>query len=304
MTLLSTAEPFEWSTQCGHRTQAQSRRARVPFAALACGLLLVLGSVARPAAEEGLITPEADGRLSVRAPDVPLPELLAEVGRVAGISVRWTSAGETAGAERVTAALDSLPLGDVLRHLLRDRNYALIFTGSRLTEIWVLSGGHTGPDPPRGATPGRRQPRSRAVDTAPSPDDEATSPARVAQLVQDTLGTATAAGRERALSLLTEHADFPTQRDAALAVLHQESDPQVRGKAYELLEEPDVELERLLELPSIERDPGLRIRALELIDARGKNDPRVASFLRDVAGRDPALRETVQHLLRQRKTLE
>ena len=59
------------------------------FAAIGCGLWLLLASIASTPAEAAVVIAEADGRLSVRAQEASLAEVLAEVSRVADITVRW-----------------------------------------------------------------------------------------------------------------------------------------------------------------------------------------------------------------------
>jgi hypothetical protein len=83
---------------------------------------------------------EPDHTVSATVVDAPLDEVIAELARRTGTTVRWT---EAQSATRVTLSFHGLPLIAAIDHLLADHNYIVVLTrdgdGSPRAEVRVGS---------------------------------------------------------------------------------------------------------------------------------------------------------------------
>ncbi len=116
--------------------------------------------------------------LTVHVVDMPVLEVLAEIGRQSGAEIR----GMAKEARDVTAQFDAVPVPQALSRLLGDQNYALVYgEGGTLRSVRLLGG--SGEDVVVAAAP-RVTPQPRPVtDLAPLLDRQV----RVAGPVADAL---------------------------------------------------------------------------------------------------------------------
>jgi hypothetical protein len=242
--------------------------ARVGAARLGLVLVTVLSVLAHAQEEEGdpaRVITYADDKLTVRLVDVPVREVLDEVGRQSGAEIR----GGVVNGRNVSTEFDRVPLSEALHRLLGDQNFALLYgERGRLRAIKLL-GGPQAPPP--------------AVKTA-----AATPPT-----------TATARPRENMghlLAMVATHAPVPVHgrlsqtlgTDAAsltqiLETGTQHEDPIVRGEALRA------------GLQVLETDPQLRSTFMSTL--KGVDDAELATYLRSAMG--PRAEEIVQQIMTQ-----
>jgi hypothetical protein len=223
---------------------------------------LVTGNVG--AAES--ISARLDGsRLSLTARGSPLVDVLADVARVARISVPVRELrASSVGARATTIEFHAVELEDALRRLLQGVDFIFVYAGRRLQEVRIYL-----PDE-RGARGPLRFP---GADTGKAVDREA--------LRSTALGDPDARRRQKALSALEGEADDRYAEQTALEVMRQERDPEVLGTALDVLDTAEsVPIEDVLPLARGDRNPDLRVRTLEFLVEHAPRDGRVANLLR------------------------
>jgi hypothetical protein len=90
-----------------------------------------------PAARPAPVVTYRDDRLSVQAEDIPLADLLRDVGRASGSVVR----GEPAPAPPVSARFDGVPMQEALTRLLGEQSFTLTYDeGGKLKTIDLRGG--------------------------------------------------------------------------------------------------------------------------------------------------------------------
>jgi hypothetical protein len=139
-----------------------SRLAGYGCAALAgCAAFVVWTALAASAlaAEPHLrVEPGPSGEVAVTAQGVPIVRALEAVAAVAGFDVTVSNASSRPSANVTT---DMAAVEDVLRAMLRHRNYALVFdSDGSVNEVFLLPPSTAGPSRP--TRPLRRPPRSRS----------------------------------------------------------------------------------------------------------------------------------------------
>jgi hypothetical protein len=154
---------------CGMRPRVLSGMCSV-VAALAMTL-----SIARPVgAIEGSGPPSEDivmvvteGKVTLRvAAGVPPARLMAELGRVTGIEVRWLGPPPIASPGRI---LDDVPIAGVVERIVQ-KNFVLIYAGDvsdSLQAVWIASTADDAPKP--AAAPSDPAPATAAVGTEFAP---------------------------------------------------------------------------------------------------------------------------------------
>jgi hypothetical protein len=69
-----------------------------------------------------------------------LQEVIAAIGQVSGVQIRWLDAG---GEESVSVHFVALPLSEAISRLLSGRNFLLFYSstgeGARLSQVWISS---------------------------------------------------------------------------------------------------------------------------------------------------------------------
>jgi len=207
------------------------RRTAAPVA-LAVAVLLGAGVRGTPA--ERLIRYENE-TLTVRLTNVPVAEVLDEVGRQTGAAVRGP---RPAGA--VSAAFEAVPLDEALKRLLGAQNFALVFAdGGRLKAVRFLAV----PEDPAAAPPAEAAP-ARATPPEVASATVATllarhAPVPVAGRLAPLLGSSSASFAQ--LVDLTLHQDDADVRAEALrtAVSAVETDPPLLAAVVDELDTVD-----------------------------------------------------------------
>jgi hypothetical protein len=120
-------------------------RPRHAAATLLALLLVARGVHAGDAAPSGRVIRYDHDTLTVRLSSVPMSEVLAELERQTGATVR----GELSETRDVSAEFDDVPLPQALARLLGEQNFALVYgDGGRLRAVSLLpSGRAAGPRP-------------------------------------------------------------------------------------------------------------------------------------------------------------
>ena len=250
-------------------------RGAVTVAVLVVGGLL-FQPAARPdrASAAGDPTPRSSfvvqvnrSRLTVRLQRIPLQMALTVIARKSGLAL----ALEEPLAERVTVAFDDLPLDEGLRRLLGPRSY-------------ILSYAEAGPSEPVGVTKlvvlAKGRERLRA--------GEAPAVRFVVPTPQAMPAELDAARRREAVEALAASEEPGRHLNILLAVLKQDEDSDVREAALDALESLETfPLEPLAEVAMRDPQPSVRMRALELLGERGKNDRGVEAVLQRASTADP-----------------
>ncbi len=242
---------------------------------LSCALLVPVPAVPdeRPPLS---VTLEAD-RLSMSVREAVLADVLAEVARASGVAIAIDAALRAElDQERVTVAMDRVPLEDAVRRLLGGRDAMFLYGRDGLAEVRVY-----------GAGPGREGAGS-AVGRAGGPDAARSGPPRVmAPKGRTTPGAGEAMSLERALQALGS-----------------ERDTRVLERALDTLSEASaVPLEPLLEFARRRgTDAELRVQALEVLSDHAEGDERFTRLLRDLSVGDPSddVREAAKDMLERR----
>src|SRR5262245_62167178 len=210
------------------------------LAARVTAILCVLVLAVRTARADDAPPPPADeaparvikysnDALTVQLKDVPLPEVLADLGRQAGAEIR----GGVLNTRSVTAEFDAVPLPEALHRLLGDQNFALVYgEGGRLRAIKLLGGpqqdgvsvavtGATPPPPTPAAPSSSLQPLVSLLTSHP--------PIQVNGRLAQVLGSTTVTVPQ-VLEMAVESQEAEVRREAVHAGLSiLESDPQLRA---------------------------------------------------------------------------
>ena len=184
-----------------------------------------------------------NGRLTAHVVATPFRQVMEEMSRVSGARIRWL--GDHAEEKLVSVEFTALPLPEALRRILREMNFLLFYTstgnGTKLTEVWILSGigrsqaGHT----PLPVSPEKVQPPI-ADSTSQSEEAEerqaqfAAMPLEI--LIQTAVGTADPSLRIEAIAYLGRRAAEDSTVEGILSHLaSSDNNPQVREAASEVL---------------------------------------------------------------------
>ena len=244
-----------------------------PVTAIAIGavLLVVTAAMGQKTAEVEQETAEESRRLkvtavkeqlTVEAIDVPLGELLMEVGRVAGITVALDNALPLEEAARpVSVTFENVTADEAFRRLLRGYHAVYRYTAMNpgLTSLTVY-----GPVVP-----------ARSGFSVPAREREQTATA-----------APNAEQQSEALRRLADRND-PAARDAAVDILARATQPELIEDALDVLDNLDsVPAEPLLAFAGGQRPAALRGQALRVLVRHWPKDPRVAALVR-ASTRDP-----------------
>jgi hypothetical protein len=226
-------------------------------------------------------------RLSVDA-RAPLSDILAEISRVAGVRIHLDAAVEARlPRERTTVAFRVPTLEEGLLRLLPTRNFMLGYSSDGLVEVRVYAA--------RRPDAGSARPE---LTNRPGPEQPAADPAGLKEQALDNPDPRT---RMSAIEQLAASGDRAAAVDALATVLEGEQDVEVLNTALAYLyEHESIPLEPVLAIAGSDRVARLRPRALDLLSARGRQDPRFSQLLRRLAGTDEneAVRATARSLLR------
>lgn len=133
------------------------------WSAAAVATLVMLPSGGRAASLH--LEANADGALALSAHDAPIIDALDAVGEEAGFEVL---ADRGPRRPPVNLQIEDAPVADVLRHLLRGRNYALVYDDGDISRVILLE--PSTPGATRRAPPRRPPARARGGGkAAPAP---------------------------------------------------------------------------------------------------------------------------------------
>jgi hypothetical protein len=211
--------------------------------------------------------------LTVRLVDVPLDDVLDEIGRQSDAEIR----GKTLGERRVTVSFDDVPLAQALARLLAGQNFALVYDKEgRLAAVQVLGGTH-----PIVRKPPRNPGWSEAIRDLLARQP----PVAVSGALAEALG-AESATFAQLLDLGLRHDDDRVRAEAVRAGLGAvQSDPELRRAVLENLKGVDNgTLTAMLQnsTPYAEQVAGAAAEAVTVPEARLK----VTSILQRMKMRD------------------
>jgi hypothetical protein len=119
------------------RSPAMSRSGTAAVGSLAIALACLASSVGAVAEPSRSVLKYRNDRLSVRLVEVPLEEIIADLGQASGADVY----GTVRQSRDVSAEFDDVPLVEALQRLLGDQNFVLKYgRGDRLRAIKLLGG--------------------------------------------------------------------------------------------------------------------------------------------------------------------
>jgi hypothetical protein len=231
------------------------------------GCLLLAAFFLLGAAQPGLRVQVHDGRLTVRADQVPLYSVLSAIGAQTELELGIPGAGEGAGP-LVTVDFKDLPIEEGVQRLLRrhltQSNYMIVFDADgRLVAVHIV-GGASSPsagastDSRRAGPAGRRTTGGVSAEASDDPLEQALEKARAAT------------DPEALIKALRELGDFQDPRTLVLLQPALQSDsPDVRQAALVAMREGTVyEPTVLADVRSVvvgDPDPTVREAALEVL---------------------------------------
>lgn len=170
-----------------------------------------------------------DDRMSVRLVGVPITEVLSELERQTGATVR----GTILDPREVSAEFRAVPLPQALARLLGDENFALVYgEDGRLRTLTLLPGGQqTGARPVVAATPTTTVPQAAAVTLEELASlIDAQPPVKVDGMLAQAIGASTATYRQLLDTSLTDDNSGVRMQAIGVAIRSIESQPELRAK--------------------------------------------------------------------------
>jgi hypothetical protein len=232
-----------------------------------------------------------NGRMSVKATNVPLKELLSEMEKKSGIAVELK---DTKAAERpLSIDLKSVLPTRAFQEVLRDLNYAFLYSGNRLSQVLIL---------PPGVEISQRQ-----VEKGPQPTkrfegrfDRAEKSPLKTEREQKALKQKSVDSRVQ--SKLAAIADLEDSDDpksiAALGDMLADPSPEVKEAALSALTDKEGSLAtQMIRRGLNDRTPEFRIEVLEALAERKD----IESVRRGMADPNKDVRERAAELLEKSK---
>jgi hypothetical protein len=253
---------------------------------LLASLMLVAG--AKPATSLPKTKPLVgfeNGRLTIKAADVLLKDLLSEVQAKSGIAIELKDS--TAAEKRSFVEIKSLPPALVFQSILRDFNFAFFYSGTRLARVLILPSGDQSHKAKNGLVNPDRigRPFPRAEHTPLKPGAMPTLQG------QNSKGSDVMAKLEAIEAL--EDSDDP-KSVAALGDALTDQDRRVKEAALRALEhKEEAGATQMLRRGLNDSDPEFRVLVLEALANRGDLD----SLRKALADRNHNVRETAADLL-------
>jgi hypothetical protein len=209
--------------------------------------------------------------LTVRLHQVPVTDVLDELGRQSGAVIR----GQVREPREVTVEFDAVPLSDALHRLLGSQNFALVYAdGGRLRAVKLLGG-------PAAAT-GAKAPTPATVAAPAAPAAAPVSPAAL-------------------MAMFERHPPVPVTGRLADAIGGESATFMQLATAGVQNDDPVVRLEAVrAALQAVEAEPELRTALLSAVN--GLADGDVSNLVRGAAG-DKA-EEIAMHIASQARTTE
>jgi len=226
-----------------------------------------------------------NGRMSVKAHDIPLKNLLREIQDKSGIMIELKDS--KAAEKRAFVDFKNLLPALAFREVLQNLNFAFFYSGTRLARVLILASGDQFPESRSGF---KKPPRSlrQFPRAGNAPLDSKTKPKLPGKTSQDSHVTSKLDAIEA-----MEDSDDP-KSIAALGDALTDPDSRVKEAALRALEDkkqPNVT--ELLRRGLNDADPEFRIAVLEILADRGDLD----SLRKALADRNQDVRETAADLL-------
>ena len=198
-----------------------------PFLAATLGMYSAVGAADDAARPDRVIRYENDA-LTVRLAKVPITDVLNELERQTGASVR----GSLLDPREVTAEFRDVPLSQALARLLGDQNFALVYgEGGRLRTLTLLPGGQATPARPVSVSPPTTVPPAVNLITLEEFVQliDAQPPVRCDGALADALGPQ--ATYRQLLEAALSHSDAGVRMQAiGVAIRSIEGQPELRAK--------------------------------------------------------------------------
>jgi hypothetical protein len=255
-------------------------------AALLASLMLVAGTWASTSspANTPLVKFE-DGRISVKAGDVPLKDILSEIQHQSGIVIELKDS--KAAEKRAFVDFKNLLPALAFREILQDLNFAFFYSGTRLARVLILSSGDQIPESRSGFKKPNRSPR-QFPPARNAPLDSKVKPKLPGKTSQGSHVTSKLDAIEA-----MEDSDDP-KTIAALGDALADQDREVKEAALQVLaDKKGANVTQMLRRGLSDADPEFRIEVLEALADRGDQD----SLRKALADRNQDVRETAADLL-------
>jgi hypothetical protein len=225
------------------------------------------------------------GRLSVKAGDVPLKDLLSEIQAKSGIMIDLKDS--KAAAKRSSVDFKNLPPARAIREILKDLNFAFFYSGNRLSRVLILPPGDRTPAAKSGLmNPNRIGPRFPRAQNAPG------KPGPIPKLPGKNRKDSDVTAKLEAIEAM-EDSDDP-KSIAALGEALTDKNREVKEAAFQALaDKKGANVTEILRRGLNDADPEFRIEVLEALAERGD----LESLRKALADRNQDVRETAADLL-------
>jgi hypothetical protein len=194
-------------------------------------------TMAEPSLSHQVIVRE--GKVTVQVHDVSLSEILSEIGRQSGAHLRWLVYPQ---AKTISATFTATSLAEALERLLGEHGFLLFYTStgqeSRLSQIWIASGGQGAPQFLSSLHSLSSAPALTSSPQVIRGTSDAQETSTVERLVQTATSDQDLSLRLDALAQLEDYAATDQRVADTLSVLtRNDPNPQVRDAAAEILQQ-------------------------------------------------------------------
>ena len=262
------------------------------LAALVLGALVGGGAVGRPGAEPSVVVQMEGDRLSVSAEEVPLKDIVAEIGRATSIKISGEARLDPQVVNQAqTVGFHQLKVEEAFRRLLPDYNFVVVHSSDGI-EIDIHAPGQRSQPAPQGTrTVGQAAPSApQAAPSAPqaAPGAPQAAPSDPTILRDTALSDPDPRKRAQAMSQLSRIPDKEIAGETALTVLDRDREPVVLRSALDALgAQTPVPIDPLIRFAGNNAQvPELRVRAIELLRDNALGNGQVQALLRVAAARD------------------
>src|SRR5438093_3689934 len=255
------------------------------LAALMLSALVGGGAVGRLGAEPRVVVQMEGDRLSVSAEEVPLKDIVAEIGRATSIKIFGEARLDPQVVNQAqTVGFHQLKVEEAFRRLLPEHNFVVVHSSDGI-EIDIHAPGQRSQPASQGTrTVGQAAPS--APQAAPSgPTDVRGDPT----ILRDTaLSDPDPRKRAQAMSQLSRIPEKEIAGETALSVLDRDREPVVLRSALDALgAQTPVPIDPLIRFAGNNGQvPELRVRAIELLRDNALGNGQVQALLRVAAARD------------------
>ena len=263
------------------------------LAALMLGALVGGGAVGRPGAESNVVVQMEGDLLSVNAEEVPLKDIVAEIGRATSIKISGEAKLDPQVVNQAqTIRFHELKVEEAFRRLLPDHNFVVVHSSDGI-EVDIHAPGQGGQPASQGA---RTVGQAQAAPSAPQPAPSAPQAPRPQMDVRgdpttlrDTaLSDPDPRRRAQAMSQLSRAPDKEIAGETAASVLDRDREPVVLRSALDALgAQTPVPIDPLIRFAgNSSQVPELRVHAIELLRDNALSNGQVQALLRVAAARD------------------